>query len=167
MGVAKIDIMVLPRIAHALELSMASLGMVLGQVGSEFKNGIRKHTPRSSGKLFYKCKVIKVRTTPYTGRVSVGWLRKDFQRKKFYAVFIGEGTGIYGKPPYKVITSNKGKKPLMRYEYKGKWVSMKSVKGIRPRHMLEKGYKEALPTAGALLMRTFYHTMRVQKRTPY
>lgn len=164
MAITKVDMVALPRIAFALRLSMASMGLVLKQVGSVFKDGIRRHTPRRSGKLFYKCKVIKVTSTPYTGKVSVGWLRKDFARKKFYAVYLGEGTGLYGTKTPRLITSKKKNRvPLIRYQYKGKWVSMKSIKGIKPRHMLEKGYQEAKGEAGVLLMRTFYHTMRVQK----
>jgi len=165
MARTKLDMMALPRIVYALRLSIASMGMVLNQVGHEFQRGIRQHTPRGSGKLFYKCKVISHNATPWTGRVKVGWQRKDFARKKFYAVFIGEGTGIRGGKIGSLIrpTKSKAKVPMIRYQYKGKWVSMKSTKGIKPRKMLEKGYKEAMPAVSIMLLRTFYHSMQVYK----
>lgn len=143
MAVTKIDMMMLPRIAHALELSMASMGTVLRLVGREFVYGIRAHTPKASGKLQYLCKVIKWSSTPYMGKVSVGWLRKDFKRSKFYAPFLGEGTGIYStKSPKPITAKRKSKVPMIRYEYKGKWVSMKSIKVSSLERCLRKGIKK-------------------------
>lgn len=159
-----LDFRLLPRVQFALDLSISTLMLGLKSVGEELKAGIREHTPRGSGKLWYKCKVIRVVHTAYTGKVRVGWLRKDFERKKFYAIFVGEGTGLYSSgTPKEIAPVKKAKRPLIRYQYKGRWVSSKTVKGQRPKHMLEKGYKTALPHIYAYMTRTFYRTMRVSK----
>jgi hypothetical protein len=130
------------------------------------REGIRKHTPKRSWFMYGKCKVISMRMTRFTGRVRVGWQRRDFPRAKFYAVWIGEGTGLYGEGHKRIAgkTMKKGRQRFIRYQYNGKWVSMKSTKGIQPRKMLEKGYQSSIDDVMLLTSRTTFNFFRVAKR---
>jgi hypothetical protein len=135
-------------------------------VGGFIRDSIRKHTPKRTWFMYSKCKIISLRMMKFTGRVRVGWKKSDFPRGKFYAVWVGEGTGIHGSLRRRITGKFKGgKKGVLRYQHPGGWASMKSIKGIQPRRMLEKGYKSSIPDIMTLMSRTAFNFFRVEKRT--
>jgi len=135
------------------------------------QQAIRQHTPRRSGYMWLRCKVLGARFVR-GGRVKVlvGWLRRDFPRGKFYPLFLGEGTGIYGRERRTIVAKKKvGRKvvqsPVIRYQYRGSWVTVKSVQGVKPRKMLEKGYRTAKPQLIRALSMTATSAMRARVTT--
>lgn len=133
--------------------------------GGFIRDSIRKHTPKRTWFMYSKCKVISMRVTKNTGRVRVGWKKSDFPRGKFYAVWVGEGTGLHGAAHRRITgKSKKNKTHVLRYQHPGGWATMKSIKGIQPRRMLEKGYKSSIDDIMLLMSRTTFGFFRVEKR---
>lgn len=135
-------------------------------MGDIIRDNIRQHTPKRTWYMYGRCKVISTRVTRYTGRVRVGWKKSDFPRGKFYAVWVGEGTGVHGDRHRRITSkkAKKGKKPFIRYQYKGDWVTKKSTEGIKPREMLELGYGSSVAEIMQLASRTAFTFFRVSKR---
>jgi hypothetical protein len=155
----------IPPLGLAFKLMEADILMSISISGRIIRDGIRAYTPTRTWNAWRKCKVIKTFATTHSARATVGWQRKDFEPGKFYPLFIGEGTGIYG-PNRKAILAKAKKNvrvPLMRYQYNGRWVSSHSVRGIRPRRMLEKGYEKALPELFLMFGRTAFSYLRLYK----
>lgn len=134
-------------------------------VGYELRDGMRKHTPKKTWLMHRKCKVVSTRATSWKAYVKVGWKRGDFPRGKFYPYWVGEGTGVFGPHHRRITARKKGKvrTPMIRYSYGGGWVSLKSVSGRKPTHVLEKGLVTATPDILSLLSRTMFHTLRMHK----
>lgn len=135
------------------------------------QQAIRQHTPRRSGYMWLRCKVLGARFIR-GGRVKVlvGWLRRDFPRGKFYPLFLGEGTGVYGRERRRIVAKKKVRRkviqtPVLRYQYQGSWVTVKSTQGIKPRKMLEKGYRTARPQLIRALSMTATMAMRARVTT--
>lgn len=135
------------------------------------QQAIRQHTPRKSGYMWLRCKVLGARIVR-GGRIKVlvGWLRGDFPRGKFYPLFVGEGTGIHGSQKRRIVAKKKiGRKvvqtPTLRYQYRGGWVTVSSTQGIKPRKMLEKGYRTARPQLLRALSMTATMAMRARVTT--
>lgn len=161
LGVHKI-----PPIAPNFGLLPGMLALNVKVMGGFIREGIREHTPKRSWLMHGKCKIISMRMTKFTGRVRVGWQKRDFPRGKFYAVWVGEGTGIYGDRHQRIVgkRAKGGRQPMIRYPYAGKWVSMKSTKGIKPRKMLEKGYASSIDDIMRLMTKTTFSFFAVTKR---
>lgn len=146
------------------ELLPSILALNIKVAGGEILQNIRKNTPKRTWLMYSKCKIISMRMTKFTGRVRVGWKKSDFPRGKFYAVWVGEGTGVHASSGSRKVITAKRKK-FLRYEYSsGKWATMKSVKGIKPRLMLEKGYLDSIDDIMTLMSRTTFGFFRVEKR---
>lgn len=162
----------LPPVQRMLVDSLTALE-VHGRVvcGWILQQAIRQHTPRRSGRMWLRCKVLGARFAR-GGRIKVlvGWLRRDFPRGKFYPLFLGEGTGIYGREKRVIVAKKKiGRKaiqtPVIRYQYKGSWITVKSIRGIKPRKMLEKGYRTARPQLIRALSMAAVTAMRARVTT--
>lgn len=156
----------IPRILPTLELLPTVLTLNVKVAGSVIRDNIRKHTPKRTWFMYGRCKIISLHMTKFTGRVRVGWQKRDFPRGKFYAVWVGEGTGIWGEG-HKQITGKKsttGRTPVLRYQYSGGWSTKKSIKGIQPRKMLEKGYQSSIGEVMFLMSRTTFNFFKVSKR---
>lgn len=158
--------MAVPNVAFRFRLATTALASSVGIMGRSIRDGLRKYTPKRTWHMYRTCGILKQYNTLVVGRVTVGWRRVDFDRDKFYPYFVGEGTGAQ-KPGGKPIVAKRStpeKKRLIRYQYQGNWVSMSSVKGIKPKKILEQGYKEAIPEILLLCSRTAFDFVSVYKR---
>jgi len=154
-----------PPILPRFDLLPGILALNVKVMGGLIREGIRKHTPKRSWLMHGRCKIISMRMTRFTGRIRVGWQKRDFPRGKFYAVWVGEGTGLYGSAHKRIMGKKaaKGRQPMIRYPYSGRWVTMKSIKGMKPRNMLEKGYESSIDDVMLLVSRTVFSFFTVAK----
>jgi HK97 gp10 family phage protein len=75
---------------------------------------------------------------PYFGRMTA-----TVKPNKEYALYVHEGTGIYG-PKKRPITPRSGK--MLAWKSKGgTWAFARSVKGIKPNPYMEKAYQIVKP----------------------
>lgn len=158
------DVPPLPDAGRMFKLGVDAIFSMMRIIGSEFRDGIRHYTPRREWLLYRKCKVVSHRQTAWTARVRIGWVKGDFPRGKFYAVWVGEGTGIHVPGGKKIVARKRENRiPVIRYRYGGGWATLKSVRGQKPQKMLERGYAKAVPEVLFLMSRTMFRTMRVYK----
>ena len=66
-------------------------------------------------------------------RFYLGWRKRDFGIRTFYPPYVEYGTGIYGKHRRR-IRPKKAKR--LAWEYEGRWVSAKSIKGQKKQNLL-------------------------------
>ncbi len=80
-----------------------------------------------------------------TGNLKAGWeinigtLKGTLRNKMDYAIFVHEGTGIYG-PMKRAITPKS--KSFLAWQKDGVWRFARSVKGMKPRPFLQEAVDE-------------------------
>ena len=153
----------IPNLGFAFKLGEEALFMSIGVAGKILRQSIRRLTPKRTGFMYRSCDVFGKRVFPHRATVKVGWLRRDFPRGKFYAHFVSEGTGIYGGSHRKIIPKKTKRSTSIRYQYHGRWVSMKSTKGIKPRKLIDRGYAEVKDEIAVLFSKTMFSYLRVYK----
>ena len=129
MSVTYLDTAVIPNVGNAFKLGTAAIMSSIRIIGIDLRDGIRKYVPKDTWLMHRMCKILASRGTPVKAYVKVGWKRGDFPRGKFYPLFVGEGTGIYGPANSLIHAREKSKSTLIRYQYGNGWVSLKAVYG--------------------------------------
>ena len=86
---------------------------------------------------------LKRRTGTYNRsfRIIKGALKRTIRNEAPYAMFIEQGTGLYG-PRRRRITPKPGNR-FLRFVVNGRVVYARSVSGIKPRHILADALRKA------------------------
>ena len=114
---------------------LAAYDKAVGQSLAKGNRVVIEATPRRSGHL---------RKRWAEGLKRLGSLRYQLANAAAYAPWVEGGTGLFG-PRRRVIVPRKAK--FLRFKIEGHWVTVKSVKGMRPVHML----KNSLSRIGSLV----------------
>lgn len=131
-----------PNIGGVLTESLARVGVRAKGLAEATVGFVRGISPSESGYMKATVRYWSLRVYGRGGFVFwFGWRRGDYAGKRaFYPIFVNYGTGIFGLYGRRIFPVSARR---LAWEYRGRWVSAKSVTGQRPQRLLERGKKFA------------------------